>query len=96
MESVVLVVVAAVVFVWGALSARLERADLTAPIVFMAVGAALAGLDLIHASSAPELMKPLVEVTLVWVLFSMPPGSGSTTCAATSAWSCACSPSACR
>ena len=89
-------VVAAVVFVWGALSARLERADLTAPIVFMAVGAALAGLDLVHASSAPELMKPLVEVTLVWVLFSDAARVRSTTCAATSAWSCACSPSACR
>ena len=33
-------------------------------------GRGSAGLGLIHSSSAPELMKPLVEVTLVWVLFS--------------------------
>jgi NhaP-type Na+/H+ or K+/H+ antiporter len=64
------VVAAVVVFVWGASSGRLERADLTAPIVFTAAGAALAGLGLVHASSAPELLKPLVEITLVLVLFS--------------------------
>jgi NhaP-type Na+/H+ or K+/H+ antiporter len=65
-----LIVVAAAIFLWGAVSARLERADLTAPIVFTAIGAALAGLDLVHASSAPETLKPLIEITLVWVLFS--------------------------
>jgi NhaP-type Na+/H+ or K+/H+ antiporter len=65
-----LIVVAAAIFVWGVVSARLERSDLTAPIVFTAIGAALAGLDLVHASSAPEALKPLIEVTLVWVLFS--------------------------
>jgi NhaP-type Na+/H+ or K+/H+ antiporter len=43
---------------------------LTAPIVFVAVGAILAALGLIDISSAPENFKPLVEVTLVWVLFS--------------------------
>jgi sodium/hydrogen antiporter len=63
-------VVAATIFVWGSLSARLERADLTAPIVFVAVGAALTGLDLVDTPTAPETLKPLLEVTLVWVLFS--------------------------
>ncbi len=63
-------VVAASVFCWGVVSARLERADLTAPIVFMAVGAVLAGTGAVDAPSAPELVRPLVEVTLVWVLFS--------------------------
>jgi sodium/hydrogen antiporter len=63
-------VIAAAIFVWGIVSARLERADLTAPIVFVAVGAVLAGLNLIDAPSAPESFKPVVEVTLVWVLFS--------------------------
>src|SRR4029078_2479405 len=62
-------VVAAAVYLWGAVSARLERADLTAPIVFPAVGAILAGLGLVEAHSAPEQLRPLVEVTLVWVLF---------------------------
>jgi NhaP-type Na+/H+ or K+/H+ antiporter len=69
-EESALIVVAAAIFLWGAVSARLERADLTAPIVFTVIGAALAGLDLVHASSAPEELKPLIEVTLVWVLFS--------------------------
>jgi NhaP-type Na+/H+ or K+/H+ antiporter len=69
-ESAALVVAAVIVFGWGACSGRLERADLTAPIVFTAVGAALAGFGLVHASSAPEQLKPLVEITLVLVLFS--------------------------
>jgi NhaP-type Na+/H+ or K+/H+ antiporter len=69
-DGTAFVVVTGLVFVWGAVSARLERADLTAPIVFTAVGAALAGLGLVHGSSAPETLAPLVEVTLVWVLFS--------------------------
>jgi NhaP-type Na+/H+ or K+/H+ antiporter len=69
-EGAAFVVAALVVFVWGASSGRLERADLTAPIVFTAVGAALAGIGLVHASSAPEQLKPLVEITLVLVLFA--------------------------
>ena len=43
MEAAVLVVAAAV-FLWGAVSARLERADLSAPIVFVAVGAVVFAL----------------------------------------------------
>ena len=59
------VLVAATIFAWGLVSARLERADLTAPIVFVAVGAILAALGLVDISSAPENFKPLVELTLV-------------------------------
>ena len=70
MEDKALIVVAAAIFVWGTVSARLERADLTAPIVFTAVGAGLATLGLVPHSSALQTLKPLVEVTLVWVLFS--------------------------
>ena len=65
-------IVAAIVFVWGALSARLERYDVTAPIIFV-----LAGLLLTHGLLAPlgfapsrELVKALAEITLVLVLFS--------------------------
>jgi sodium/hydrogen antiporter len=43
------VIVAAIVFVWGTLSARLQRHDLTAPIIFV-----LAGLLL-----TPGLLAPL-------------------------------------
>lgn len=54
----------------GGSSNRLERADLTAPIAFIAIGVALAGFDLVHGQPAAEALTPLVEVTLVWVLFS--------------------------
>jgi NhaP-type Na+/H+ or K+/H+ antiporter len=67
-----LAIVAALVFMWAALSARLERFDVTAPIAFV-----LAGLLLTHGPLAPlgvapshELVKALAEVTLVLVLFS--------------------------
>ena len=70
MEVTAVLVAVTAIFVWGTFSARLARADLTAPIAFVAVGALLAALDLIDATSAPETLKPLVEVTLVWVLFS--------------------------
>jgi len=61
--------VMAVIFGWGVLSAKLERADLSAPIVFTVVGALLTVLGLVDAPAAPETLKPLVELTLVWVLF---------------------------
>ncbi len=66
-----LAIVAALVFAWGALSARLERFDVTAPIVFV-----LAGLVLTHGPLAPlafqpgeEQIKTIAEFTLVLVLF---------------------------
>jgi len=68
--DVTMVVIGAAVFGWGLLSARLERANLTAPMVFIAVGGTLAALGLINGPSAPEAVAPLVEITLVWVLFS--------------------------
>ena len=70
MDITLIVVAAAALFAWGLLSNRLERADLTAPIAFIAVGIALAGFDLVQGTSGPETVTPLVEVTLVWVLFS--------------------------
>jgi sodium/hydrogen antiporter len=68
MTTAVLVVTAAI-FVWGLVSGRLERADVTAPIVFVALGAIIAVLGLVDPVTAPERLKPLVEVTLVMVLF---------------------------
>ncbi|QNN54841.1 cation:proton antiporter [Nocardioides mesophilus] len=70
MDASAVAVVAASIFVWGAVAARIQRADVTAPIVFTAVGALLAALDLVDRQPAPESLKPLVEITLVWVLFS--------------------------
>jgi sodium/hydrogen antiporter len=67
-----LAIVAALIFIWGTLSARLERFDVTAPITFI-----LAGLLLTHSPLAPlgfapshEEVKALAEITLVLVLFS--------------------------
>ncbi|HEY7146189.1 MAG TPA: cation:proton antiporter [Streptosporangiaceae bacterium] len=67
-----LAIVAALVFCWGAVSARLERYDVTAPIIFL-----LAGMVLTHgpvavlaARPSHELVKGLAEATLVLLLFS--------------------------
>lgn len=63
-------IITATIFLWGTVSARLERAELTAPIVFVVIGGLLAASGLVDGPSAPETFKPLVELTLVWVLFS--------------------------
>jgi sodium/hydrogen antiporter len=67
-----LAIVTALIFAWGTLSARLERADVTAPITFV-----IAGVVLTHGPLAPlgympshETVKVLAESTLVLVLFS--------------------------
>jgi sodium/hydrogen antiporter len=67
-----LAIVTALIFAWGTLSARLERADVTAPITFV-----IAGVALTHGPLAPlgfmpsrETVKILAEFTLVLVLFS--------------------------
>jgi sodium/hydrogen antiporter len=67
-----LALVAALVFAWGMLSARLERFDVTAPITFV-----FAGVLLTHGPLAPlgfspshETVKVLAEITLVLVLFA--------------------------
>ncbi|HEY3091295.1 MAG TPA: hypothetical protein VGJ59_24880 [Jatrophihabitantaceae bacterium] len=67
MSSADLALVAALVFGWGLFSASLERADITAPIVFVA-----AGLLLMHGplaplgiSPSPASVRALAEATLV-------------------------------
>ena len=67
---VTVLLVASALFCWGALSARLERADLTAPIVFVAVGLLLSFLVPLTSHVDAEALTVLTEVTLVWVLFS--------------------------
>src|SRR5204863_2905582 len=68
--ALAVVVVAAAIFGWGALSARLERADLTAPIVFVAVGVLLGAAVPLESEPRAQILRLLTEVTLVWVLFS--------------------------
>ena len=67
-----LALVAALIFAWGALSARLERSDLTAPIIFTAAGLLLTHgpLAALSISPGPETVRGLAEATLVLVLFA--------------------------
>jgi sodium/hydrogen antiporter len=67
-----LAIVAALVFGWGTLSARLERFDVTAPIIFVVAGLLLTHGPLVSLGIHPsnELIKSLAEFTLVLVLFS--------------------------
>jgi sodium/hydrogen antiporter len=67
-----LAIVAALVFAWGMVSARLERFDVTAPIIFVVAGLLLTHGPLLTLGFVPppELVKALAEVTLVLVLFS--------------------------
>jgi NhaP-type Na+/H+ or K+/H+ antiporter len=65
-------IIAGLVFAWGALSARLERFDVTAPIVFTAAGLLLTHgpLAVLGVTPSKEVVKALAEATLVLVLFS--------------------------
>ena len=67
-----LAIVAALVFVWGTLSARMERFDVTAPITFVVAGLLLTHGPLAVLDVAPsgQLIKDLAEFTLALVLFS--------------------------
>ncbi len=67
-----LAIVAALVYAWGAFSARLERFDVTAPITFVLAGVVLTSGLLAPLGFAPshELVKDLAEATLVLVLFA--------------------------
>jgi sodium/hydrogen antiporter len=67
-----LAIVAALVFGWGTVSARLERLDVTAPITFVLAGLLLTHGPLAFLSVTPsrELVKELAEFTLALVLFS--------------------------
>jgi NhaP-type Na+/H+ or K+/H+ antiporter len=67
-----LAIVAALVFAWGAVSARLERFDVTAPITFVIAGLVLTHGPLAVLGVVPshEAVKVLAEATLVLVLFS--------------------------
>jgi NhaP-type Na+/H+ or K+/H+ antiporter len=67
-----LALVAALVFVWGAVSARLERFDVTAPITFVIAGLVLTHgpLGVLGIAPSHEAVKVLAETTLVLVLFS--------------------------
>ena len=64
--------IGALIFAWGALSARLERADVTAPIIFIGAGLLLTHgpLAVLGITPGPETVRVLAEATLVLVLFA--------------------------
>lgn len=72
MNAADLAIVAALVFGWGTLSARLERFDVTAPIIFVLAGLLLTHgpLAVLGVTPSNELIKGLAEFTLALVLFS--------------------------
>lgn len=62
---------ALLVFGWGLVSSRLGRADLTAPMLFVAAGVLLSeGVRAGDPEVTREIIKVLAEITLVWVLFA--------------------------
>jgi len=67
-----LAIVAALIFAWGTLSARLERFDVTAPITFVLAGLLLTHgpLAVLGAAPSKELIKELAELPSPLVLFS--------------------------
>lgn len=67
-----LALVAALVFAFGALSASLERSDVTAPIIFTAAGLLLTHgpLAALSISPSPATIRGLAEATLALVLFA--------------------------
>jgi len=67
-----LAIVAALIFGWGTVSARLERFDVTAPIIFVLAGLLLTHgpLTVLHVAPSNELIKGLAEFTLALVRFS--------------------------
>ena len=71
MDVLSLTLVLSIIFGWCVLASRLQRAGLTAPIVFVAAGFLLAeGLGILDLALEPHLVKVIAEVTLVWVLFA--------------------------
>jgi NhaP-type Na+/H+ or K+/H+ antiporter len=76
MAAAAITLAMATIFIWGVFSARLDRADLSAPVVFVTLGLLLS--EVFHISFGQvaepaipqEAIQVLAEVTLVWVLFA--------------------------
>ncbi|WP_323095359.1 cation:proton antiporter [Intrasporangium sp. YIM S08009] len=62
-------VFALLVILFVSLSARVARADLTGPMIFLVAGGCLAGLSLFEPAVEGAAIRTLAEVTLVLVLF---------------------------
>jgi NhaP-type Na+/H+ or K+/H+ antiporter len=71
LDTGVLAVVAACFVLWGLVSGRLERLNVTAPIAFVVLGLAVAHepLSLIDAQVQASTLRSIAEITLALVLF---------------------------
>jgi NhaP-type Na+/H+ or K+/H+ antiporter len=72
LNATAIAVISACVIVWGVISARLERWDITAPIAFLLLGLATANgpMALIHINLHSTDVRSLAEITLALVLFA--------------------------
>jgi sodium/hydrogen antiporter len=71
LNAAFVVVIATCVVVWGLISARLERWDVTAPIAFVAMGVSVSHgpVTLVHVNLHSSTIRSLAELTLALVLF---------------------------
>ena len=71
LDTQLVVALAASIIVWGLCSARLQRFDISAPMVFVGLGLLCANpLGLVDVSSRGEGLHTLAEITLALLLFS--------------------------
>ena len=72
LDIAVLAVVSACVLVWGLVSARLERWDVSAPIAFVVLGVVVTHgpTAMVHLQLGSTAIRSLAELTLALVLFA--------------------------
>jgi len=71
MDTKLVVALALSIILWGLLSSRLQRFDISAPMVFVALGLLFANpLGMVDVSSRSEALHTLAELTLALLLFS--------------------------
>jgi NhaP-type Na+/H+ or K+/H+ antiporter len=72
LDTEVIAIVAGCAVLWGLVSARLERVDITAPIAFVALGLVVANepLELIEIETRSETVRSIAELALALVLFA--------------------------
>jgi NhaP-type Na+/H+ or K+/H+ antiporter len=72
LDTEVIAIVAGCAVLWGLVSARLERVDVTAPIAFVALGLVVANepLELIEIEARSETVRSVAELALALVLFA--------------------------
>jgi sodium/hydrogen antiporter len=71
LDTALVASLAASLVIWGMCSARLQRFDISAPMVFVALGLLFANpLGVVDVSSRSEALHSLAEITLALLLFS--------------------------